>query len=79
MVRRRGHVVRIPIPRRKLQPEEYDQALLWLKTIPGYRELIRQRIHDEQKRRRYLDAKRQNGYDKRADFDNLGRETEGCG
>lgn len=43
--------------RRKLQPEEYDQALMWLKTMPGYRELIRQRISDEQKRRRKVDQR----------------------
>jgi hypothetical protein len=43
--------------KRKLPPEEYDQALLWLKTVPGYRELIRERISDEQKRRRKIEQR----------------------
>jgi hypothetical protein len=76
MVMRRGHNIRIPLPRRKLQPEEYDQALLWLKTSPEYRELIRQRISDEQKRRRLSDARVRHPA---PDHDTLGREVEGCG
>lgn len=64
--------------RRRLQPEEYDQTLLWLKTSPEYRKLIRQRIDVAQREVRYLDAKRQNAHD-RIDFDRLGREVEGCG
>jgi hypothetical protein len=62
--------------RRKLQPEEYDQALLWLRTMPGYRELIRQRISDQQKEIKRLDASRQS---RPYDRDRLGREVEGCG
>lgn len=76
--------------KRKLPPEEYDQALLWLKTVPGYRELIRERISDEQKRRRKFDtrlATRERALWTRyhpgepypGDVDKLGREVEGCG
>lgn len=78
----RGHETKIPIPRRKLQPEEYDQALLWLKTVPGYRELIRERVSEAQKERRRLDSRvaaRRVTFNERHDVDKLGREVEGCG
>jgi len=74
-MQRRGHALRIPKMRRKLQPEDYDQTLLWLKTSPEYRELIRQRISEQQKVVKRLDASRQ----ARDDRDHLGREVEGCG
>lgn len=82
MPTRRGHEVRIPTLRRKLQPEEYDQHLLWLKELPGYRELIRQRVSEAQKERRRLDSRvaaRREFYETRHDVDHLGREVEGCG
>jgi hypothetical protein len=69
-----------PKTRRKLSDEEIDRFYSWLHTTPGYRELIRKRISDEQKRRRKIDfrfaSRRGNNH---MDFDNLGREREGCG
>lgn len=43
--------------RRRLTDDEIDRFYLWLHTVPEYRELIRQRISDEQKRRRAVDAR----------------------
>jgi hypothetical protein len=66
--------------RRKLSEEEIERFYLWLHTTPGYREMIRQRISDEQKRRRKLDfrfATRKGN--EHLDVDRLGREVEGCG
>jgi len=76
--------------RRKLSEDEIDRFYLWLHTTPGYREMIRQRISEEQKRRRKRDfnfATRRRALWKRyhpnepypEDVDNLGREVEGCG
>jgi len=68
--------------KRKLSQEEIDRFYLWLRDYPGYKELIRQRISDEQKYRR----KRQQLFDTREQaaatrygHDKLGREVEGCG
>jgi hypothetical protein len=63
-----------------MTPEEHDQYLLWFKTTPGYRELVRERISEAQKRALYADRVRE----ARATFvpkelDLLGREVEGCG
>jgi hypothetical protein len=57
---------------------EREQALDLLCHQPGYRELIRQRVSDEQKRRRLHDARRRDIV-VLADVDKLGREIEGCG
>jgi hypothetical protein len=66
--------------RHKLSEEEIERFYVWLHTTPGYRELIRQRISDEQKYRRKLDfrfaSRRGNEH---LDVDRLGREVEGCG
>jgi len=65
---------------RKLSEEEIDRFYLWLHTTPGYREIIRQRISEEQKRRRKIDqrfaTRKGNTH---MGVDNLGREVEGCG
>jgi hypothetical protein len=55
-----------------------DETLDWLAHTPAYRELIRSRISEAQKRRRSLDQKRDRDY-ARHDRDQLGREIEGCG
>ena len=66
----------------KLNDAERSLQLHWLKHHPKYRELIRQRISAEQKRRykrestiRYGSRYTPTG----VDHDNLGREVEGCG
>lgn len=71
--------------RHKLSDAEIDRFYQWLHNQPGYRELIRQRISDEQKRRRSLEFRfasrkkaAQTRYGKK-DHDHLGREVEGCG
>lgn len=80
MAMRRGHELRIPRLRRKLSPEEFDETLLWLKTQPKYRELIRQRISDAQKEVKRMDNVRESRQrHKRVDVDKLGREVDGCG
>lgn len=69
-----------------------EQTLEWLRTVPGYREVIRQRISEEQIRRYILERRlllrhELNGTDIfgtrsvrwRPDTDKLGREVEGCG
>jgi len=79
--------------KRKLADEEIDRFYEHLHNTPGYRELIRQRISEEQKRRRkneFRFATRERALwkrfhpgepfpDKRIDLDKLGREVEGCG
>jgi hypothetical protein len=62
-----------------------DSTLDWLLHWPAYRELIRQRISEEQKRRRSLDQKREASHARGnreagvPPIDKLGREVEGCG
>ena len=34
----------------RFKPADRDQTLDWLRTVPAYRELIRQRVSDAQKR-----------------------------
>jgi hypothetical protein len=59
---------------------EREEALGWLAHWPEYRELIRQRVSDEQKRRRLLDARRRWRFSvERIDIDQLGPEIDGCG
>jgi hypothetical protein len=72
------HRLHVPKP---LDPIEREQALGWLCHMPGYRELIRQRVSDEQKRRRRLDSTiaARRALKQRRDVDKLGREIEGCG
>lgn len=77
--------------KRKLSDQEIDRFYTWLHTTPGYRELIRQRISDEQKRRRKREfqlATREKALRTRYgktkhsgsfDHDDLGREVDGCG
>jgi len=72
-----GHEVYM---RRKLTEEEIDRFYRHLDAYPGYKELIRARISEEQKRRRRLDyrfATRKGNSHMRVD--KLGREVEGCG
>lgn len=66
--------------KRKLSEAEIDRFYLWLHTTPGYRETIRQRISEEQKRRRKVDQRfaTRKGNDHMV-IDRLGREVEGCG
>jgi hypothetical protein len=55
-----------------------EVAQEWLKSLPGYRQLIKERIHVAQKRVIRADQdreKRQNI----VEVDHLGREVEGCG
>ena len=61
-----------------VKPKEVDIILAaeWLHNLPGYRELLRQRISTAQKRRMMLDRRMLKIVD---DVDNLGREVEGCG
>jgi len=56
-----------------------DEAVDWLKNLPGYRELIKQRIHVEQKRRYLRELKMTTIPRNRKDVDQLGREIDGCG
>jgi hypothetical protein len=81
--------------RKKLSQEEIDRFYGWLREYPQYRELIRQRVSDEQKRRRKLQERfdtRERALWKRyhpnepwpgrmgqLQHDKLGREVEGCG
>jgi len=53
--------------------------LHWLEVMPGYRELVKQRVSDARKRVRELDARRERGLRERADVDELGRDVDGCG
>jgi hypothetical protein len=62
----------------QLDPVEHEETLRWLCHLPGYRELIRERVSDAQKHRRRMDSHRERGYAQR-DVDTLGREIEGCG
>jgi hypothetical protein len=66
--------------KRKLTDQEIDRFYLWLHEYPGYKELVRQRISDEQKRRRRIDFRfaTRKGNEHMA-VDKLGREVEGCG
>ena len=64
--------------------EDLILAEQWLHDLPGYRELLRQRISDEQRRRYIREARMKLFYGSThnqhtADVDNLGREVEGCG
>ena len=43
------------VKRRKLTQQEIDRFYLWLHEYPGYKQIIRERISEEQKRRRKLD------------------------
>ena len=59
-------------------------AAEWLQDLPGYRELIRQRVSDEQRRRYRREGRMNLVLDnkpdaRKSDVDNLGREVEGCG
>jgi hypothetical protein len=51
-------------------------ALEWLSSIPGYRELIRERVSDARKRARRADDRIARVHE---DRDYLGHESEGCG
>ncbi len=53
--------------------------LEWLRTLPGYREQLRQRVSEARLRARQADLRRERGYRSRSDVDELGREIEGCG
>ena len=66
--------------KRKLTQEEVDRFYLWLHNYPGYRDVIRQRISEEQKHRRKVDQRfaTRKGNDHMV-IDRLGREVEGCG
>ena len=69
--------------KRKLTDEEIDRFYRYLDAYPGYKELIRHRISEEQKRRRKLDwrfsTRKGNSHMVTGDVDKLGREVEGCG
>jgi hypothetical protein len=56
---------------------ELELAGLWLKNLPGYRELIRQRLSESQQRTRKADSIRDRGYQARAELQAL-RESYGC-
>ena len=66
--------------RKKLSQQEIDRFYRHLDAYPEYKELIRRRISDEQKRRRKIDQRfaTRKGNDHMV-IDNLGREVEGCG
>jgi hypothetical protein len=76
--------------KRKLSQDEIDRFYLWLHEYPGYKQMIRERISDEQKRRRRREtfmSTRERALWKRyhptqeypEEVDKLGREVEGCG
>lgn len=52
---------------------DHDLTLYWLRTVPGYREVIQARISEEQKRRMARELRMFK------DLDLLGREVDGCG
>jgi hypothetical protein len=64
-----------------LNEDEHSLQLEWLRDLPGYRELIRQRVDEarreqiERVRRIDLAHTKQLGLQR----DYLGREVEGCG
>jgi len=68
---------------------EHGLQLYWLRAVPGYRELIKQRVHEAAKRRGQrlarMDARlaklweEEKLWEGEGDVDNLGREVEGCG
>jgi len=66
--------------RKKLSQQEIDRFYRHLDAYPEYKELIRRRISDEQKRRRKIDQwfATRKGNDHMV-IDNLGWEVEGCG
>jgi len=85
-----GDLLKTSVRKRKLTEEEIDRFYRYLDAYPGYKELIRHRISEEQKRRRkreFLFATRERALWKRyhpgepfpGDVDKLGREVEGCG
>lgn len=47
--------MKTPVRKRKLADEEIDRFYSHLHNTPGYKELIRQRISEEQKRRRKIE------------------------
>lgn len=52
-----------------------ELTLYWLRTVPGYREVIKSRVSEARKRQKFLDDKVQ----RLDDIDKLGREVDGCG
>lgn len=61
-------------PRPQMDDElDRELQLYWLRTVPGYREVIRARVSEEQRRRMRRELRMF------SDLDLLGREVEGCG
>ena len=59
---------------------ERSLQLEWLHTVPGYKELLKQRVSQARKRQAIKDDLIYRGVKrKRGDYDDLGREVEGCG
>jgi len=61
---------------------DHDQHMRWLREVPGYREVIKERIDEVQRRIRHADMRREKGEQtlmKNQGVDKLGREVEGCG
>jgi len=54
----------------------HSLQLHWLRTVPGYKDLIRERVSEAAKRAERLSNRIDAQYEER-DF--LGREVEGCG
>jgi len=56
----------------------HSLQLHWMATVPGYRELLKQRVSAARKEQKRQDTRIYNGIVRR-DVDQLGREVEGCG
>jgi hypothetical protein len=59
--------------------EEEEEFLYYLRELPGYRELIKQRIQVARKKQILKEQRIWQQIEKQHDIDHLGREVEGCG
>jgi hypothetical protein len=65
-----------PTDEEALARAEHQLQLYWLRTLPGYRELVKARVSEAAKRAEKLSRRIDYQHE---DVDYLGREVEGCG
>jgi hypothetical protein len=66
--------------RKEWDDTERSLQMEWVRTVPGYKEVLKQRVSEARKQQMMKDRLVYNGVRRRrGDFDRLGREVEGCG